>query len=83
MEEWKLVGLLGPWHNVGANRKAFRFYTRRNRYDRKAYFADYRCEDLVSRHHRLGWMDETAIEIAWAHANTTALELTRDKLADL
>jgi len=70
---WRMVSTLGSWHTVATN-KAFRYYLRVNEIGERAYFADYRIDNLVSRHHRVKDADE---------ANQTLLKLTRAQLAEL
>ena len=80
-DKWRLYGLLGSWHKC-SKRNAFRFYVRVNQHGEKWYFADYRVEDLVSRHHKLLSFDES-IDTSFKIANQLAIDLTREELADL
>ena len=80
-DKWRLFGLLGSWHQC-SKRNAFRFYVRVNQHGEKWYFADYRVEDLVSRHHKLLSFDES-IDTSFKIANQLAIDLTREELADL
>lgn len=80
--KWKMVTTIGPWHKVAHN-KAFRFYLREHKeHGVKAWFADYRIDDLVSRHHFVrgfGYrLDESALI-----ANRLLLEMSREDLTEL
>lgn len=80
-DRWRLVSLLGSWHIV-SRCKAYRFYVRINQDGEVFYFADYRVEDLVSRHHKL-LSFEDGIDASFKIANQTAIDLTREELAEL
>ena len=81
--KWKLYGLLGSWHKVAKHRK-FRFYIREHRVTgQRFYFADYRIEDLTSRHHRIGRFEKGTLNPCFRKANTACLDMTRDELAEL
>ncbi len=81
--KWRLYGLLGPWHKVGAGRK-FRFYIRARRATGKRfYFADYCIEDLTSRHHLIGEFEKGTLGPCYRRANLACLNMTRGELAEL
>lgn len=80
--KWRMVSTIGPWHQC-SKRNAFRFYHRIDLITgQEFYFADYRVEDLVSRHHKLKSAEE-GIQASFTIANQTAIDLTRSELAEL
>ena len=79
--KWRVVSTIGPWHQCSRN--VFRFYLRENRKTgEKVYFADYRVDDLVSRHHELLPFDQ-GLNASFGIASQTAIGLTREALAEL
>jgi hypothetical protein len=79
---WKQDGPKGAWHKL-SSKQAFRFYLRVNRLTgERAWWADYRVEDLVSLRHYLAPFAPGGAGAAGRRANLTVLELSRAELAE-
>lgn len=90
MPKWRMISTIGPWHKVGPKRRRFRFYLREDQTTGEVwYFADYGCEDFVTRHHKLlphELGERTAPDgnrVAFRLANRTALIAEREDLVRL
>jgi hypothetical protein len=81
-QKWKMITALGSWRKV-SRCKAFRFYLREHKITgEQVYFADYRIDDLTSRFHEVGSIED-GTEANFRKANRLILDLTRESLAIL